>query len=1089
MIEKIIAYCGRNRFMVFLAVLLLMLGGVYALKGIPLDAIPDISDVQVIIYTPWEGRSPDLVEDQVTYPIVTALISAPKVKAVRGFTDFGFSFVYVIFEDGTDIYWARSRVLEYMQQFQGKLPPDVNPTIGPDATGVGWVFTYALVDESGKHDLAYLRTLQDWYIRYSLASVGGVAEVASIGGFVKQYQVNIDPNRLSSYGLSISNVMDQIKRSNNDVEGRLLEFGGREYMVRGRGYIKGVTDIEKIAVATNERGTPILLKDIAYVGLGPEIRRGIVELDGRGEVVGGIVVMRFGENALDVINRVKEKIREIEPGLPSGVKLLPTYDRSELIELSIKSLQKTLIEEIIVVSVIIVIFLLHFRSALVPIFALPIAVIASFIPMYFLDITSNIMSLGGIALAIGVLVDSSVVMVENAYRKLSEGTEAEKADSTGTIIRASQQVGRAIFFSLIIIIISFIPVFLLEAQEGRMFRPLAFSKTFAMAASSILAITLVPVLMILFIRGKNLKPESVNPVSRFFNRIYRPFILLALRFKWTALIINFAVVPATALLIYFYPIGSEFMPPLYEGTIFYMPITSPGLSVTEAGRLLAAQDRILKGFPEVHTVFGKAGRAETSTDPAPFSMMETTVHLKPRDEWRKVKKEYPHWPEFLRPLLQKVFGETRPMTFEELIAEMDQKMQFPGLQNSWTMPIRARIDMLSTGIRTPVGIKIAGADLNQIQELGSHIEMILKQVPGTRSVYAEKVAGGYFTDIVIKREEIARYGLTIGDVQDVIQTALGGMTITRTIEGRERYTVNLRYPRELRDDVEKMRRILIPISGGNAGGMQTATGGQGGRTYHVPLGQLAEISMTTGPGMIRDENGMLTGYVYLDVVGRDIGSYVTEAKQVVRDQLKLPAGYTLIWSGQYEFKLRAEERLKILLPIVFFVIFVLLYMTFHSTAEAAIVMLSVLYAMTGGVLLQKILGYNFSVAVWIGYIALYGVAVETGVVMVIYLHEALDKRLQQGAVGEKDIHEATIEGSVLRLRPKLMTVSTTLIGLLPIMWSSGVGADVMKPIAAPIIGGMITSTIHVLIITPVIFAIMKRSALKRGKLKHSGMNI
>jgi Cu(I)/Ag(I) efflux system membrane protein CusA/SilA len=1089
MIENIIAYCGRNRFLVFLGVLLLMLGGVYSLKRIPLDAIPDISDVQVIIYTPWEGRSPDLVEDQVTYPIVTALISAPKVKAVRGFTDFGFSFVYVIFEDGTDIYWARSRVLEYMQQFQGKLPPDVNPTIGPDATGVGWVFTYALLDESGTHDLAYLRTLQDWYIRYSLASVAGVAEVASIGGFVKQYQVNIDPNRLSSYGISIRNVMEQIRRSNNDVEGRLLEFGGREYMVRGRGYIKSVSDIEKIAVGTNERGTPILLRDIASVGLGPEIRRGIVELDGRGEVVGGIVVMRFGENALDVINRVKEKIREIEPGLPAGVKLLPTYDRSELIELSIRSLQKTLIEEIIVVSVIIVIFLLHFRSALVPIFALPIAVIASFIPMYFLDITSNIMSLGGIALAIGVLVDSSVVMVENAYRKLSEGTEADKADSTGTIIRASQQVGRAIFFSLIIIIISFIPVFLLEAQEGRMFRPLAFSKTFAMAASSILAITLVPVLMILFIRGKNLKPESVNPVSRFFNRIYRPFILLALRFKWTALIINFAVVPATALLLYFHPIGSEFMPPLYEGTIFYMPITSPGLSVTEAGRLLTSQDRILKSFPEVQTVFGKAGRAETSTDPAPFSMMETTVHLKPKQEWRKVEKEYSYWPGFLRPLAQKVFGETRPITFEELIAEMDRKMQFPGLQNSWTMPIRARIDMLSTGIRTPVGIKVAGADLNIIEELGTHLERILNRVPGTRSVYAEKVAGGYFTDIVIKREEIARYGLTVGDVQDVIQTALGGMTITRTVEGRERYPVSLRYPRELRDDLEKIRRILIPISVGSAGGMEGASGGQGGRTYHVPLGQLAEISMTTGPGMIRDENGMLTGYVYLDVVERDIGSYVTEAKQVVRDQLKLPAGYSIAWSGQYEFKLRAEERLKILLPIVFFVIFVLLYMTFHSAAEASIVMLSVLYAMTGGVILQKILGYNFSVAVWIGYIALYGVAVETGVVMVVYLHEALDKRLHEGPVGEKEIHEATIDGSVLRLRPKLMTVSSTLIGLLPIMWSSGVGADVMKPIAAPIIGGMITSTIHVLIITPVIFAIMKKSALRRGTLRSSGMNM
>jgi Cu(I)/Ag(I) efflux system membrane protein CusA/SilA len=1066
-----------------------MVGGVYALKGIPLDAVPDISDVQVIIYTPWEGRSPDLVEDQVTYPIVTSLISAPKVKAVRGFTDFGFSFVYVIFEDGTDIYWARSRVLEYMQQFQGKLPAGANPAIGPDATGVGWVFTYALVDETGKHDLAYLRTLQDWYIRYSLASVGGVAEVASIGGFVKQYQVNIDPNRLSSYGLSIRDVMDQIKRSNNEVEGRLLEFGGREYMVRGRGYVKSVADIEKISVGTNERGTPVLLRDIADVGLGPEIRRGIVELDGRGEVVGGIVVMRFGENALDVINRVKEKIREIEPGFPAGIKLLPTYDRSELIQLSIKSLQKTLIEEMIVVSIVIIIFLLHFRSALVPIFALPIAVIASFIPMYFLRISSNIMSLGGIALAIGVLVDASIVMVENAYRKLSEGSEAEKADSTGTIIRAAQQVGRAIFFSLIIIIISFIPVFLLEAQEGRMFRPLAFTKTFAMAASSVLAISLVPVLMILFIRGKRLKPESENPVSRFFIRIYRPFIRWALKYKWTALIINFAVVPATVLLVYFYPIGSEFMPPLYEGTIFYMPITSPGLSVTEAGRLLAAQDRILKSFPEVHTVFGKAGRAETSTDPAPFSMMETTVHLKPRDQWRKVDKDYSYLPEFLQPLARKVFGKSRHMTFEELTEEMDQRMQFPGLQNSWTMPIRARIDMLSTGIRTPVGIKIAGADLNTIQELGTHIEMILKQVPGTRSVYAEKVAGGYFTDIVIRREEIARFGLTVGDVQDVIQTALGGMTITRTVEGRERYPVNLRYPREMRDDLEKIRRILVPISGGNAGGMERTSGGSGGRTYHVPLGQLAEISMTTGPGMIRDENGMLTGYVYLDVVGRDIGSYVTEAKQIVRDQLKLPAGYSLSWSGQYEFKLRAEERLKILLPIVFFVIFVLLYLTFHSALEATIVMLSVIYAMTGGVILQKILGYNFSVAVWVGYIALYGVAVQTGVVMVVYLHEALDKRLREGRVGEKEIYEATMDGSVLRLRPKLMTVSVVLAGLLPIMWSSGVGADVMKPIAAPIIGGMITSTIHVLIITPVIFAIMKKGALKRGKLRQSGMNV
>jgi Cu(I)/Ag(I) efflux system membrane protein CusA/SilA len=1091
MIEKIIEYCARNRFLVLIVVFLLMLGGVYALKGIPLDAVPDISDVQVIVYTTWEGRSPDLVEDQVTYPIVTSLISAPKVKAVRGFTDFGFSFVYVIFEDGTDIYWARSRVLEYMQQIGGKLPPGVTPVIGPDATGVGWVYTYALVDESGRHDLAYLRTLQDWYIRYALAGVGGVAEVASIGGFVKQYQINIDPKRLSSFGISIQEVMDKIQRSNNDVEGRLLEFGGREYMVRGRGYIKSVADIEKIFVGTNARGTPIVLRDVADVRLGPDIRRGIVELDGKGEVVGGIVVMRFGENALDVIDRVKERIKEIEPGLPKGVKIVPTYDRSELIQLSIKSLQKTLIEEMIVVSLVIIVFLLHFRSAFVPIFALPIAVIVSFIPMYFLRITSNIMSLGGIALAIGVLVDASIVMVENAYRRVSEGTEEEKEHSAKTVISAAKQVGRPIFFSLIIIIISFIPVFLLEAQEGRMFRPLAFTKTFAIAASSILAVTLVPVLMILFIRGKNLKPESSNPVSRFFVKLYGPFIRWALKYKWTALIINFLVVPATALLLIYYPIGSEFMPPLYEGTIFYMPITSPGLSVTEAGRLLAIQDRALKSFPEVHTVFGKAGRADTSTDPAPFSMMETVVHLKPKDQWRRVNKDYSFLPKFLQPAAQKLFGVTRPITFEELITEMDQEMQFPGLQNSWTMPIRARIDMLSTGIRTPVGIKIGGSDLNTIQELGTHIEMILKAVPGTRSVYAERVAGGYFTDIVIKREEIARYGLTVGDVQDVIQTALGGMTITRTVEGRERYSVSLRYPRELRDDVEKLERVLVPISSGGAEGMggRGSPGLPGGTTSHVPLIQLADIVMTTGPGMIRDENGMLTGYVYLDVVDRDIGSYVTEAKQVVMDQLKLPAGYTLSWSGQYEFKLRAEKRLKILLPIVFFVIFVLLYMTFHSALEASIVMLSVIYAMTGGVILQKILGYNFSVAVWVGYIALYGVAVQTGVVMVVYLHEALDKKLRQGPVTEKDIQEATMDGSVLRLRPKLMTVSVVLAGLLPIMWSSGVGSDVMKPIAAPIIGGMITSTIHVLIITPVIFALMKRSALKRGTLKPSEMTL
>lgn len=1089
MIERVIEICAKNRFMVFIIVILLVVGGVYALKRVPLDAVPDISDVQVIVYTTWEGRSPDLVEDQVTYPIVTALLSAPKVKTVRGFSDFGFSYVYVIFEDGTDIYWARPRVVEYMQQIAGKLPPGVTPVIGPDATAVGWVFEYALVDETGQYDLAYLRTLQDWYIRYDLASAGGVAEVASIGGFVKQYQVNMDPNRMAAYGISIQEIMDKVGRSNNDVEGRLLEFGGREYMVRGRGYIKSTDDIGNIAVGTNARGTPILLRDIGDVTLGPEIRRGIVEFDGKGEVVGGIVVMRYGENALNVIERVKERIKKIEPTLPKGVRIVPTYDRSELIRLAIKNLKKTLIEEMIVVSLVILIFLLHFRSALVPIIALPIAVIASFIPVFFLGITSNIMSLGGIALAIGVLVDASIVMVENAYRKLSEGTEADKAEREETVIRAAKQVGRAIFFSLIIIIISFIPVFLLEAQEGRMFKPLAFTKTFAMAASSVLAVTLVPVLMTLFIRGKRLRPESENPVSRFFIALYRPVLRLALKHRWKALSINFAVVAATVLLLVFFPIGSEFMPPLYEGTIMYMPVTNPGLSVTEAGRILSAQDRVLKSFPEVLTVFGKAGRAETSTDSAPFSMMETVVQLKPKEQWRRVEKDYSYLPWFLRPLAKKVFGGSRTITYEELVQEMDQRMQFPGFQNAWTMPIRARIDMLTTGIRTPVGVKISGPDLNTIQELGTHAEMVLKSVPGTRSVYAERVAGGYFTDIRIKRDEVARYGLTVGDVQDVIQSALGGMNITRTVEGRERYPVNLRYLREFRDDVEGIKRILVPVAGGGSGGMggMGSLGNASPRVSYVPLAQLADIELSTGPAMIRDENGRLSGYVYVDVEGRDIGGYVTRAKDAIKDQLKLPTGYSLAWSGQYEFKLRAEERIKFLMPIVFFVIFSLLYATFRSVKDTFIVMFSAIAAMTGGVILQKVLGYNFSVAVWVGYISLFGVAVQTGVIMMVYLHEALDKRLAQWPITEGDIHEATMDGAVLRLRPVLMTVSVVMAGLLPIMWLKGVGSNVMKPIATPIIGGMITSTLYVLIITPVIFMLVNERAHKRGKLRPSKM--
>lgn len=1048
MIEKIIDWCSNNRFLVFTGVFLLIIGGILSMKKIPLDAVPDLSDVQVIVYTKWEGRSPDLMEDQVTYPIVSALISAPKVKTVRGFSDLGFSYVYVIFDEGTDLYWARSRVLEYMQQIGGKLPDGVTPTLGPDATGVGWVYQYAVVDRSGKYDLAYLRTFQDWFLRYQLASVEGVAEVASIGGFVKQYQVNIDPNKLSAYRISIRDAMERIRMSNNDVEGRLLEFAGREYMVRGRGYIKSIKDIEEISLG-NINGVPISIKDVAQVSLGPEMRRGIVELNGEGEVAGGIIVMRQGENALNVIDKVKEKIKELAPSLPQGIEIFPVYDRSILIHRSIENLRHTLMEEAIVVSIVIVVFLLHFRSALVPILALPIALVSTFIPMYYFRISSNIMSLGGIALAIGVLVDASIVMVENAYRHLSEGTGEEKEQSARTVMKAAKQVGRAIFFSLAIIIISFLPVFMLEAQEGRLFKPLAFTKTFLMVASSIIAITLVPVLMAIFIKGKNLKPEHENPVARFFIRVYSPFIKLALKYRWTALIINFAVVPLTIPLLFM--IGSEFMPPLYEGTILYMPVTNPGLSVTEAGKLLQVQDRLIKTIPEVESVFGKAGRAETSTDPAPFSMMETVINLKPKEEWRP------------------------GMTYEGILSELDQKVQFPGVSNAWTQPIRARLDMLTTGIRTPVGIKISGTDLKRIQELGEHIEMVLKEVKGTRSAYAERVSGGYFVDIKIKRDEAARYGLTVGDVQDVIQTAIGGMQVTTTVEGRERYPVNIRYMREFRDDIERLKRVLVPTMNG---------------VQQIPLAQVADISLTSGPAMIRDEDGLLSGYVFVDVTGRDIGGYVEDAKKAVVEKVKLPPGYALSWSGQYEFQVRARERLKILMPIVFIVIFVLLYMTFHSVAEASIVMLSVIYAMTGGVILQWLLGYNFSVAVWVGYIALYGVAVQTGVVMVVYLHEALDKRLKGGKeITAKDIYEATLEGSILRLRPKLMTVSVVMAGLLPIMWSTGVGSDVMKPIAAPIIGGMITSTIHVLIITPVIFIIMKERALKKGRLKESGMTI
>ncbi len=1046
MIDRIIDWCASNRFLVFTGTVIVTAWGIWAMTQTPLDAVPDISDVQVIISSEWTGRSPDLIEDQITYPIVSALISTPRVKAVRGFTDFGISYVYVIFQDDTDIYWARSRVVEYLQGIRGQLPDGVSPTIGPDATGVGWVFEYALVDETGRHSLADLRSLQDWNLRYWLASVPGVADVASIGGFVKQYQVNVDPNKLAAYGVGLRQVIDAIKMSNNDVEGRLLEFAGREYMVRGRGYLTSVADIEDVSLGANARGTPIRVRDVAQVRLGPDIRRGVAELDGRGEAVGGIVVMRFGENALRVIDGVKARLRDVQGSLPPGVTIVPAYDRSGLIRESIGTLRRTLLEEALVVSIVIVFFLFHFQSALVPIIALPIAVVASFIPMYYLGVTSNIMSLGGLALAIGVLVDASIVMVENAYRHVSD-EQVPYEEQPHAIVRAAKQVARAIFFSLAIIVVSFVPVFLLEAQEGRMFRPLAFTKTFAMAGASILSITLVPVLMTIFIRGRRLRPESRNPISRVFAWIYDPIIRVALRWKWTALALNAAVVPLTIPLLFF--IGSEFMPPLYEGSQLYMPTSPPGLSITEATRLLQVQDKMLRDFPEVATVFGTVGRGTTATDNTPMGMVNTTVTLKPREQWRP------------------------GMTIEKLQGEMDARLQFPGFPNVWTQPIRNRLDMLLTGIKTPVGIKILGSDLTEIQRIGGQIERALQTVAGTRSVYAERVAEGYFTDIRIDRDAIARHGLVVGDVEEVIESAIGGQNVTRTIEGRERYPVNVRYERGFRESLPDLARVLVKTPAGT----------------QIPLSQLAAVSLSPGPSMIRDENGQLAGYVYVDTATSDIGGYVDQAKRAIAGRVQLPAGYTLLWTGQYEFQVRARERFKVLIPLVFFIIFMLLYLTFHSVSEATIVMLSVVYAMTGGVILQWLLGYNFSVAVWVGYIALYGVAVQTGVVMVLYLHEALDRRLASGGViTEADIFEATISGSVLRLRPKLMTVSVVMAGLLPILWSTGVGSDIMKPIAAPIVGGMVTSTIHVLVITPVIFYIIKTRALRRNTLKPSQLN-
>ena len=997
--------------------------------------------MQVIVFSEWKGRSPDLVEDQVTYPVVTALLSAPQVKVVRGYSFFGLSFVYIIFEDGTDIYWARSRVLEYMQGVLGNLPAGVTPTLGPDATGVGWVFEYALVDKSGRHDLSELRTLQDWYVRYWLASVPGVSEVASVGGFVKQYQVDLDPNRLLAYNLPLNRVIDAIRRSNNDVGGRVVEFSGREYMVRGLGYIRNVADIEEIAVGTNENGTPIYIRDIANVHLGPDIRRGIAELNGEGEVVGGIVVMRFGENALAVIERVKEKIEEIKGSLPEGVVLVPVYDRSELILRSIDTLKEKLIEEVVIVSLVCIVFLFHFRSALVVILMLPIAILMSLVAMNYIGLNSNIMSLAGIAIAIGAMVDAAIVMVENAHKRLEKWEHEGRPGSRNVVlIEAAKEVGKPLFFSLLIITVSFLPVFTLEAQEGRLFKPLAFTKTFAMFFASLLSVTLVPVLMLLLIRGK-IAPERKNPLNRFLIWAYDPFVHLALRFPKSVLVLALLALLATVPA--YMKLGSEFMPPLYEGSLLYMPTGLPGMSIAEAGRVLQLQDKIVMQFPEVKSVFGKAGRARTPTDPAPLTMMENTIVLKPESEWRP------------------------GMTPEKLINEMDAALKIPGISNSWTMPIKGRIDMLTTGIRTPVGIKILGPDLKVIEKIGEEIERALKDVPGTRNIYAERVVSGYFYDFEIDRRAVARYGLTVGDVQDVIETAIGGKNITSTIEGRERFPINVRYARELRDEPQMLERVLVA----------TPTGAQ------IPLSQLAHMRITMGPPAIKSENAELVGYVFVDVTGRDLGGYVKEAQQVVQEKVQMPPGYHLLWSGQYEYMQRATERLTYVVPLTLLIIVVLLYANFNSMGKTMIVLLSVPFALVGGIWLIYLLGYNLSVAVWVGFIALAGVAAETGVVMIVYLDEVFERRLREGTMTTaKDLYDAIIEGAVGRVRPKMMTVIAITAGLLPIMWSHGTGADVMKRIAAPMVGGMVTSTILTLIVIPVIYEMWRGWQLRHASV-------
>ena len=1040
MLAKIIEWSGRNRFLVLLATLFIIVAGVVAVMRTPLDALPDLSDVQVIVYTEYPGQAPQVVEDQVTYPLTTSMLSVPKSKVVRGFSFFGASFVYIIFEDGTDIYWARSRVLEYLNFAAGRMPKGVTPQIGPDATGVGWVYQYVLLAKN--KTLAELRTLQDWYVRYQLTKAHGVAEVASIGGFVQTYQVTVDPVKLRSYGIPLAKVSQVIRDSNRDVGGRVIEMAETEYMVRGKGYLRGIGDIENLVVKA-EKGTPVLIRDIARVELTPDERRGLTELNGEGEVVSGIAMARYGQNALEVIHNLKEKIGEISAGLPEGVTIESVYDRSELIHRAIDTLKRTLVEESIIVALVCVVFLLHLRSALVAILMLPVGVLISFIAMRLLGMNSNLMSLGGIAIAIGAMIDAAIVMIENAHKHIERLPENHThADRAEAMITACREVGPALFFSLLIITVSFLPVFTLEDQEGRLFSPLAYTKTFSMAGAALLSVTLVPVLMMLFIRGK-IMPEAKNPVNRFLIWVYRPIIAWVMRWKKTTI-----VAAIVALVVSIYPaskLGSEFMPTLNEGTLFYMPASLPGMSITKAAELLQTQNKIIKSFPEVASVYGKAGRANTATDPAPTEMFETVINLKPESEWRP------------------------GLTTDKLIAEMDKALQFPGVSNAWTMPIKARIDMLSTGIRTPIGIKVFGKDLTEMERLAREIETVVKEVPGTTSAFAERITGGYYLNIEPDRTQLARYGLAVGDVQEVIGQALGGEMVTTTVEGRERFGVSVRYPRELRSDPQQIaQQVLVPTMDGAM----------------IPLGQLAKIEVAKGTPGIRTENALLSAYIFVDIRERDIGGYVADAKKAVAEKVKLPPGYYATWSGQFESMERAIEKMKIVVPVTLLIIFLLLYLNFRRLTETIIVMLSVPFALVGGVWLMWLLGYNLSVAVAVGFIALAGVAAETGVVMLIYLDHAWEalkaKRQAEGkepSVG--DLYEAIMEGAVERVRPKMMTVVAIMAGLLPIMWGTGTGSEVMSRIAAPMVGGMISSTVLTLAVIPAIYALVKQWRLTK----------